>query len=481
LKNILLTEKKIVMPDKTFEEQVREELSGLRIKPNDAVWETVAASLQQKRRRRWAIWLLTLLVGLSGASFWLWMEQSTQTSISAKSVQPDSFQQMMPQIDSSRIKEVIAGASKKTEEEILNHKNGTLKSQDRSGSSSTSIKVEVLTKPIKANTQKGFIQASVPVNNIVTSASSINTNPIQSTTPVSASPKDSGLIKHEVLGISEAASIGDLKYDTVSSVSIDTLKDTKKQTKVSKWMWRLAVQAGQSGIRNSLGSLFSGYRANSLSGFVINNPIPGSPTTGSGSLGSPSKLVMKDHFSFGVSFELMRAIGKKKKSNIGFQIGYDLYQASSRIGNTNTGTVQFSNVNRANESNVYYGVNDSANYISSYHFLRLGIQYYRSLNWIPKTNIRWYAGLGVNTLLSSNGLHLGIANNNVFYFRNRSLLQTTQLDMTSGIELALGKQKRFFVSPQAQYMLSNLSKQVGVNQHLFRPTIKVSWQLSKNQ
>lgn len=469
------------MPNKSFEEQVREELSGLRIKPNDAVWETVAASLQQKRKRRWAIWLLTLLVGLSGASFWLWMDSSQETVVSAKSVSLDSIQQIRPTTDGSQIKEVTKSSSGLSEEKVLTHKNNTFKNKEQSGSISVSANLRVSTKQIKNNTQKESIPPPIAVNDLTTSASFIHANPTHLISSISTPKQDSVLAIHEVIGINETASIGQLQYDTASSLSMDTLKNTPKPKKASQWMWRLAVQGGQSGIRNSLGSLFSSYRANSLSGFVINNPIPGSPTTGAGSLGSPSKLVMKDHFSFGVSFELMRAIGKKKKSNIGFQMGYDLYQASSRIGNTNTGTVQFSNVNRANESNVYYGVNDSANYISSYHFLRLGIQYYRSLNWIPKTNIRWYAGLGVNTMLSSNGLHLGIANNNVFYFRNRSLLQSTQLDMTSGIELAFGKQKRLFVAPQLQYMLSNLSKQAGVNQHLFRPTIKLSWQLSKNQ
>ena len=50
------------MSDKSFEQQVKEELSDLRIKPNAAVWESVSASLQKERKRRWAIWLLVLLV-----------------------------------------------------------------------------------------------------------------------------------------------------------------------------------------------------------------------------------------------------------------------------------------------------------------------------------------------------------------------------------------------------------------------------------
>jgi len=469
------------MPDKSFEEQVREELSGLRIKPNDAVWQTVAASLQQKRKRRWAIWLLTLLVGLSGASFWLWMDTSTQTSISATSVQLDSTQQMVPQTNGSEIKETKKHSLQLSEAETSDHKNITLKKQKPSVTISTSVKLQGSAKQKRSITQKELMPSSIIGNDIVASVSSINTNPIQSNPPVITSKNDSVSVMQEVVGIQEAATIGILQYDTVSSLAMDTLNSAVKQKKTSKWVWRLAVQGGQSGIRNSLRSLFSSYRNNSLSGLFANNPLPGSPTTGQGSLGASSAPKMKDHFSYGVSLEMIRTIGKKKKSNIGLQIGYDVYQVSSRIGSANTGTIQFSNVNRANEANIYYGVKDSVNYISSYHFIRLGLQYYRSLNWIPKTSIRWYVGMGLNTLLSSNGLHLGVTNNNVYYFRNRSLMRSTQLDMSSGIEFALGKQKRLSVAPQVQYMLSNLSKDCCAEQHLFRPTIKLSWQLSKSQ
>jgi len=466
------------MPNKSFEEQVREELSGLRIKPNDAVWETVAASLQQKRKRRWAIWLLTLLVGLSGASFWLLLEPSSQTLISSKSIHSDSAQQKIPKVGNSAIKESTKGSSNVSEEEKLDYKGTSLKKKESSVPISTSIKLEASTKQQKDNIQKELIQSSVLVNDITTSASSKQLNTVQPLSPVSTTKKDSGLIIHEIVGISETASIGQLQYDTATSVSIDTQKKADKQKKAPHWKWRFAVQGGKSGIRNSLGSLLSSTTADSYSGF-FSNANPNSPQTGTASL-FPSRIQSKDHFSAGISIEMIRTIGKKKKNSIGLQLGYDLYQTRTRIGNINSGTLQFSNVNRSNEAAVYYGVNDSANYIASYHFIRLGVNFYRSLNWIRKVNLRWYGGIGSNTMISGNGLHLGTANNNIYYFKNRSLLQTVQLDFSSGFEMALGKQKRLFVAPQVQYMLSNLSKQAGVNQHLFRPSIKLSWQLSKN-
>lgn len=91
------------MPNKSFEEQVREELSGLRIKPNDVVWQSVAASLQQKRRRRWAIWLLTLLIGLSSASFWLLIASKEETSKSLQSSQLKTKQGIIQNTEAAKI------------------------------------------------------------------------------------------------------------------------------------------------------------------------------------------------------------------------------------------------------------------------------------------------------------------------------------------------------------------------------------------
>ena len=465
------------MPDKSFEEQVREELSGLRIKPNDAVWASVAESLQQKRKRRWAIWLLTLFVGIAGASFWFLIEQQVETSASLPSAQSKIAQRSIPKADDTQINPSTKNISPSLEDKLINTEATIPKKTDQASSILKSTDFKVSAEKKKNNSTKELIQSSIP--EIIVAQSSAKEKSEQTELSIATLTKDSVVVIPEIIGTSEIASIGILQYDTMTSSSQENLSQSTQPKKASTWKWRLALQAGQSGIRNSWGSLFRFNSVGSYGGFFNNNSTPSSPVTGSGSLGS-SRIQSKDYFSMGMSVEMTKTFGKKEKNGIGLQLGYDLYQTRTRVGNTNTGTLQFSNVNRSNEAAVYYGVNDSANYIASYHFIRLGVQYYRSLNWIPKANLRWYAGMGVNTMLSGNGLHLGSANNNIYYFRNRSLLQTIQWDVNAGFEIGLGKQKRLFIAPQAQYMISNLSKQAGVNQHLFRPTVKVSWQLSKN-
>jgi hypothetical protein len=456
------------MPNKSFEEQVREELSGLRIKPNDVVWQSVAASLQQKRRRRWAIWLFTLLVGLSGASFWLFIAHKEGTPVTTQTAQPRTTQATIPKTEGAQINPSANNSSLLPEAAI--HKTIRQKNnQTDAGITSTDFLLSTKTK-----NKKEFIQPTVL--EIDSSTLSVNVKPEQPDLSITHPKKDSVLLIPEIIGISETASIGLLQYDTVAVITQETVTHPKKS---SQWNWRAELLIGKSGIRNSLGSLFEGS-----SNAVYNNFVGSGLSTTASPGSGPINLIrpkVQDHFSFGTSVEISKTIGKKKKNSLGIQFGYQLYQTKYRIGSSNSGTLQFSNVNRANESNVYYGVRDSANYIASYHFIRLGLQWYRSLNWLKQTELRWYAGVGANLMLSSNGLHVGIANNNIYYFKNRSLLRNMQFDAVTGLEIGIGKQKRLFVGPQIHYMLSNVSKQNGFNQHLYRPSIKMSLLLSKSK
>jgi hypothetical protein len=95
--------------------------------------------------------------------------------------------------------------------------------------------------------------------------------------------------------------------------------------------------------------------------------------------------------------------------------------------------------------------------------------------------MQWYGGIGVNALLGSNGLHLGSFNAGAYLFENRSLLRSFQVDVSGGLDFGLGKSKKIYLGPQMQYMLSNLSKQPGVSQHLFRPSIRLSFLLDKRK
>ncbi|MGV3593741.1 MAG: hypothetical protein ACO1NK_00730, partial [Sediminibacterium sp.] len=427
--------------------------------------------LQQKRRRRWAIWLLTLLIGLSSASFWLLIASKEETSKSLQSSQLKTKQGIIQNTEAAKINPSTKTSSP-LPESLIPITNRTTH-QKNNQADETVIPTDLLVSTKTTNKNE---LVSVSSQEIASSTLSMNANTEQADLPITHSKNDSVLIIPEIIGISETATIGLLQYDTIAVIAQETLTHSKK---VSQWNWKAELLIGKSGIRNSLGSLFEGSSNAAYNNF-IGSGLSTTASPGSG----PINLIrpkVQDHFSFGTSVEMSKTIGKKKKNSLGIQVGYQLYQTKYRIGGINSGTLQFSNVNRSNESNVYYGVRDSVNYIASYHFIRLGLQWYRSLKWLKQTELRWYAGVGANLMVSSNGLHVGITNNNIYYFKNRSLLRNMQFDAVTGLEIGIGKQKRLFVGPQIHYMLSNVSKQNGFNQHLYRPSIKMSLLLSKSK
>ena len=193
----------------------------------------------------------------------------------------------------------------------------------------------------------------------------------------------------------------------------------------------------------------------------------------------PNRPVVRDAFSFGLSIDVSKNIGKRERDNIGITAGYNLYKTTTGIGTQNTGTVRFDNINVSNANNAYYNIKDSSSYTSSYHFLHLGVQYSHTLKWLKKVDMKWFAGTGINLLVNTNGLHLGYDSTGTYLFENTALFRRVQVDISTGLQFSLGKKKQVQLAPHVQYMLTNLSKQQGVNQHLFRPALRLSFSLGK--
>jgi len=490
------------MSDKSFEQQVREELSDLRMKPNAAVWEAVAASLKKERKRRWVLWIFFLLAGLSGtALWWLTQEQLPASELSNKNVirqNPDSFVQTttLPKEDKTIITADTKTIKVDTEEPAISNNSSSSAANVRA-----KIKPVSVSQPLDDKTEAGLKEKISQKKRVVTQDISKKDNEKESSLNVIKA----GVIEKEAEKIVQQIEKQD-KADTSSFVNTqnskkdtaETIQETvlvkpvvpdsavlsnNKTVQSNKWQWRIGFNAGTSGVRNSIRSLLENNNARAYDNAFSGNsaPITGAPGGGSSGAVSNRKPVVRDAFSFGAFMELVRKLGKKDKHAIGLTAGYHLFSTRTGVGSLNTGTVQFSNVNVTNDANTYYGVKDSASYTSYYHFIQLGLRYYQSLKWFKKVDMQWYAGLGVNALLGSNGLHLGAMNTNTYLFQNRSLLRTMQMDISGGVDFGLGKSKQVYIGPQVQYMLSNLSKQPGVNQHLFRPSVRLSFLLDKGK
>jgi hypothetical protein len=93
--------------------------------------------------------------------------------------------------------------------------------------------------------------------------------------------------------------------------------------------------------------------------------------------------------------------------------------------------------------------------------------------------LQWQVGVGANILLASNALQYSASNN--LLFNDNSLLRTVQLDVSTGIDIAIGKPAFLLIGPQWQYFLSDLSVQSGSNQHFLRSALKATILLPKKE
>ena len=483
------------MSDKSFEQQVREELSDLRMKPNAAVWDSVAASLKKEKKRRWALWMFFLLAGLSVASIW-WMSQfnqkeeviSQQKQFTEPKHNKETISVPSVTLQSTEEKTGVVTGNIQPAKNLTSKSSTNLDASNITSKSFTNVPVGKLETTLKKD---GLINeipvteklaerkwADTVVNKIATEKElreEIFTNATSTgTTDLSANASTQNIIKADSTIAQEENEPQKLTEHADSVV-------TKKETKKNRWQWRVGTNLGFSGIRNSLGSLFNRTNENAYSNAFIGNGSPITTPPGSaGSAGSNNNMpVVRDAFSFGSFVELTRPFGKRLQHAISFNSGYQLYTTKTGVGAFNNGSVQSNNPNRSNEANRYYSIKDSASYTSNYHFLQLGIRYAHSLNWFKKTEMHWYGGIGANILIASNGLHLGNNGSGTYLYQNKSLIRPVQLDISAGIDIGLGKTKTINVGPQVQYFLSNLSKQPGVNQHLFRPSIRMAININR--
>ena len=118
------------MADRSFEQQVREELSGLRISPDAAVWTGIESALRKEKKRRfiWLLFVSGILAGLIVAGYFYTTGKQDASSLVKNNVQPrklitlqhDSISQTTEGISEQQIhKEQITGASGKEQAQAV--------------------------------------------------------------------------------------------------------------------------------------------------------------------------------------------------------------------------------------------------------------------------------------------------------------------------------------------------------------------------
>lgn len=506
------------MPGKTFEEQVRQELSVLRLEPSQQVWEALAVQLQQKHKRRRIFWLLTLMLCLLGASGWWWIQHNTDlahghawtthadnsaatktttTKTTTTPTLPERVQQdttpntatiqarTIP-ANQDRDKDINTRTTGQSPAKMINrqasHTNASIAENGRHKLPVANHQKPVLPPPIQRETAAGNIVVKdqksqaimVPDNR---TKQPVTAAPASRDTVVIAEASQKAVIA-EVLRLpptdtaameKNTPSTDTAELPVATHQPVDSTKTTvtpaAQSAGKSGWSWTVQVLGGWGGTRKSIGSLFVApdpLRAYS----PISSGSPGSGT-GSGGTATGTVPVVRDGGSLGFLLAMEKKIGRKQRHILALSFGYHFYTTQLKVGARTAGTLLFNNFNISNQTGYYFASRDSLNYTNYYHFLEAAVRYYIPFGFL-KANMRWYTSLGINYLLTSNGLHYDYSGNTAFLFQNNSLFNRLQLNTGSGLDVQLGRKKPLWAGIQVDYMLRNLSKQATSDQHLFR-------------
>jgi hypothetical protein len=491
------------MADKSFEQQVKSELSELRMMPDASVWTGVEAALHQERKRRWLVWLF-LLAGVAGASFWgyyYFNPSLKETAIIPASIQSLSKEEpkknterkeTAPVISQTPIQKNIQPAIKMVavETEQTGHKPGnkqavatTKKIPDENRTDRDAlIGHDAAGKDIAKSKQENQVDVAPKIQSTVIKEKTADDIPlnddkknIEKTTATAqqvAPGKDS----------IPASAKNDEKVIETISITPTASRETPPpapavvKSKKSKWQWNIAVDAGSSGLRNAIElPTFTGGRLAYAS----------APTPPTNTVPSPLLTVepsIKDAFAFGIQLQAMKQLGKKHR--FGLSAGYSLFQTSMNVGRKVDSTAFFTNNAGFTSSSIYsssfyYTNTDSTAYTNKYHFLRLGADLYTPFRLFKVINLQWQLGTGINILAATNGLHYDPVTKKIF--SNNALYAKTQPYISTGIDLSIGKVPFLYIGPHWQYSFTNLTNKPGGDQHLFLSSLKVSFVLPKKK
>jgi len=461
------------MADRSFEQQVKAQLADFRMKPDAAVWLDVAAALHKERKRHWLIWLFLLLAGCSGASFWAYYQfhqpEQQETVSVTKTTMP--AEQLSKGKNTATVTKKIQ--TTKPIQPLVSKKIPFINKTEKKRQPTMATEKDKKTLPAQSmakmvndlvvNSKKIVLPGQLEVNIDTPNAgkTTVIEKPVGAEKAITIQNNDTVFVTNK-----QEPSEQEM-LPKLPRIESDTLVTTTKKKKINKWQWNIAVDAGSSVVRRSLGNATVVY-ANTNPSTLTGNTIGQSSNT------TP---VIKDAFSFGVQLQATKQISKKH--SIGLSVGYSLLQTGTSVGRRVDSTVFFSAISSNNTNGYYYYSKDSVKYTNQYHFLRAGVDLYTPFRLFKTVQMRWQLGTGLDIMIVTNGLNYDA--NSGRLFRNSAVMTTLQTHVSTGFDISIGKRPFLYIGPQWQYFISNLSKQTGTDQHLFLSAIKISFILTKNK
>lgn len=452
------------MADRSFEEQVREEMAGLLIRPGAAVWEKLEADLTRKKKRRGLIWFVFAGLGILLLSAVWYTMRETRTNAE------EPLASIVSGRDSASPKKERRAAQPESNNEITIHDKENKEQpgiiHDKAETAATFHKIVAVRKPVKqvlpvsADTTE-MSTGETEANNSVTVADAIESKAdsvIAVTNPVHKEDLSDSVI---VPAVTTA-----LTSDTVNN---EITAQTKEKASAKKnWRLSLAVTGGISGMRKLPGQTLV-YQSS------ISNPSTGGLPGGNNNYKVPS---LQDAGSYGITLLADKQLSKRY--GVSISLGYETYRSKTSVGKRVDSSLQSSSFSLAADQRFYYVSTDSVPYVNRFHFAQAAVSGYAMYSLGKSLQLRWDLGLGIAALLGSNALHYD--NGSGVLFTNRSLLRTLQWNLSTGFEFGFGKQPFLFLGPQITWFIqSPFTDQGSADQHLFRSAFRARIVLGKKR
>lgn len=471
------------MAGRSFEERVREEMEGLRIRPDDTVWQNLEAVLGQKKKNRWVIWLFFSGLGLLClSSVWYAVIQNKMqvTGQPAITSAPVNFSGTSPEkkvakeynnvteednhmpLPVLKGRQVFALPDKNREPVQVPIGDEKLAKDVSGGDPGKSNKKQAVT--VIASTEQGKDPEKKQ------GGQTVSEDLMQNKTELSRLVQQADIeIKKDTSSESPLLLLQELNNTDSGNLGGEIKESSGKIPLKYSWQFSLAAHAGQSGMRKEIGKTL--MNQNVLSSVAPPFSMPG----GNNNFRVPS---LQDAASFGLSAELSKQLSKR--AGISFSLGYNLYQARIGVGRKIDSVLLNSAIGSAGNNGSYFTSLDSVFYQNRFHFLQAEIAGFLQYPLTRTVSLRWSTGVGAALLLGSNALQYNEAQG--ILYTNNSLLNKLQWNLSTGLEFGFGKQPLIYLGPQLSWFITSPYKTtVSADQHLFRLGMKARVVLNKKR
>ena len=481
------------MQENNFENQVRQKMEEVKIKPSADVWQKVVLGLKQKKANwRRLVWLFSLLFILGAACIFLWNTsftgdatiQNTPTKASLKPpvIVKDNVGELTKNAFSGNedVKPTgsliqIGGSHASTEtdtpQKITVQKNGAFKKHYfKIDTHQKDIVANLITNTALANKRSNITYSKwAKTNAIITAGEPDETdnnekkvaekNPIDkiqiNTVSIDSVGENIIASTNETIIENIAGDITDIivKKETPpvteekKSVPDEYLKAVK--IKQSPWKFGVTFSGGISTTRNGYLRIvgITGGDADKAFEEAFQNST-GSPGNTGSSIGyRPSPVKLHKGFIAGVFAEKMI----NAKLSILTGLNYKMYSTKIMVGN------RYDSLLNTIPAGLFYRSGTQKNYTNRFHFIEVPVGVQWRITKQNKLPLYLYTGITASYLFSTNALQFTGATG--FYYPEKKPLKKTQFDFSTRLLFGIGKNNKheFLVGPQLNFSIGKMA------------------------